>query len=485
MLLTLAVFAFPFAGLVDVAGHLALTGLAVVVLMAVFVGKPSAFPVSLIIATAAGGVLLDFGGTTPRLFFATATIAAYLLSAFIRKTLATPPRRDSMARSADGQLPAVTIVAVLLGVYLLLLVPSLGQIESPQRSLYILLMRAVTLIGAIVLARDPRMRASHRDVLFAAMVAGSLIAGAYIVNAVALFRATSFVELASALAIKDNTIQVSVLGTTNTIASFLAFTIPLSVAFLLAIGRGTRGRLFVIAAVVLQSFGLIATASRGGVAALLGGILVAALICTTSIAQFRRLLGLVVVSSSLVVVGVLFAQHALRDHFVARFAVAALWDYIPRRVELWESSWRAFQQSPLIGIGVGNVGFFDRDFGTGEGAESHNLVLQSLSEEGLVAAVVLVVVLLIIIRKNVRATRFAGSYQLWVVVAVTAALINAMVEPTFWQPGFAALFWIAAVTLSRQADRVTGLAASAAAAARLPVPSSQRPPGNAAPLLQS
>jgi O-antigen ligase len=146
------------------------------------------------------------------------------------------------------------------------------------------------------------------------------------------------------------------------------------------------------------------------------------------------------------------AQGALRETFAARFAANSLEFYVFRRVHLWFSAWRAFSKSPLFGIGVGNFGFFDLNFGTGDGSEAHNLVLSTLAEEGLLAAIALFSALLLIVGKVVTVAKRRGGADLWIVAALLSSLINALIEPTFWAPAYAALFWITGVVFYRHAE---------------------------------
>jgi O-antigen ligase len=456
-LLTLALFAIaPFLE-EKTPAQVLFVSLAVCMLAALFLERPEAFPVCAIVSVASGGLELELSGSTPKVFFATIVVIAYGLSVAIRKSLSRSIRaQQSSIAPAQPFASGANTVAILLAFYLVLQIPSFGQMQVVPRSVYLLLMRMVTLVGVIVLAREKRLLLDKRNVLFATSLVGMIIAGGYLVNAIRVYSAGSFMDLAMGLALKDNTVQVGLLGTTNTIASFLAFTLPLAVAYALQSHDAPGSLPFAIGSIVVQSFGLIGTASRGGVVALIGGMLIAALVCHTSVAQLRRLVGFLVVSVLVIVLGYLIIQNTMRENFASRFALTTITEYATRRFQLWDSSWRAFIDNPVFGIGVGNVGFFDRDFGTGNGSESHNLVLQTLAEEGLLAAMILVGVLFMIVKRNITATKVQGVPQLWVVVALISALLNSLIEPTFWQPAFAALFWVTAIYMYRHTATMLG-----------------------------
>ena len=76
-------------------------------------------------------------------------------------------------------------------------------------------------------------------------------------------------------------------------------------------------------------------------------------------------------------------------------------------------------------------------------------MLQTLAEEGIIAAIVLTVLLWKLFSRSIRATRTGGSTRMWIAAAITAALIDSLIEPTFWAPSFAALFWIVAAFFYR------------------------------------
>jgi hypothetical protein len=426
----------------------AILGLTVGGFVLLFAAKPSLVPTCIVGSVAAGGLEIQISASTPKLFFATVLVVAYILSVAVRSALQRDqPDADPGSwlnpRSRDS---GIAICAIL---YLVLMLPSLGQMLVPQRSEYLIVMRVIILVGVVVFAREKRILGSSYDLLLATNVVGSIIAGTYLVNAVKRYGAGSIGELALGLAMKDNTVQVGLLGTTNTIASFLCFTLPLSVAFFLLPNVQSRMRGLAAVGVLVQALGLLGTASRGGLIALVGGVGIVAVLGSRSFRDLPRLLGFVGLGAIVAVAAYFVMGEPIRERIGDSFGWNMIGYYAVRRSQLWLSSWRAFTNSPVFGIGIGNVGFFDRDYGTGDGSETHNLLLQTLAEEGGIAAIVLIVLLWKLFSRSIRAIRTGGSPRMWIAVALTAALIDSLIEPTFWAPSFAALFWIVAVFFYR------------------------------------
>jgi O-antigen ligase len=424
-------------------------GLAVAGFALLFAAKPSLVPTCIVGAVAGGGVELQVSASTPKLFFATVLVAAYILSVAVRSALWREQPAGSANswihghRSRDG---GIAICAIL---YLILMLPSLSQMLVPQRSEYLIAMRVIILVGVVALAREKRILGSSYDLLLATSVVGSIIAATYCVNAVKEYGAGNIGELALGLAAKDNTVQVGLLGTTNTIASFLCFTLPLSVGFILLPNVRFRMRGLAALGILIQAFALLGTASRGGLLAFVGGVALVALLGSRSVRDLPRLLRFVGLGVVIAVAAYFVMGEAIRERLSGSLARNMVGYYLVRRAQLWLSSWRAFTSNPIFGIGIGNIGFFDRDYGTGDGSETHNLVLQTLAEEGVFAATILIVLLWKLFSRSIRATRTGGSTRMWIASALAAALIDSLIEPTFWAPSFAALFWIVAVFFYR------------------------------------
>jgi len=410
-----------------------------------FAAKPSLVPSCVIASVAAGGLEIQVAASTPKLFFATLLLTAYILSVAVRAALRREPSLrggDSSAEAGPASGRGIAICAVL---YVVLLLPSLSQMLVPQRSVYLIAMRVIILVGVVALAREKRILGSSYDLLLATSIVGSIIAATYCVNAIKQYGAGNIGELALGLAAKDNTVQVGLLGTTNTIASFLCFTLPLSVGFVLLPNVRVRVRALATVGVLVQAFGLLGTASRGGLFALVGGVGVVAVLSNRSFRDLPRLLRFVGLGGLVAAVAYYLMGEAIRERMTDSLAWNMIGYYAVRRSQLWLSSWQAFTSNPLFGIGIGNVGFFDRDYGTGDGSESHNLFLQTLAEEGVIATIILTVLLWKLLSRSIGATRPGGSTRLWIAAALAAALIDSLIEPTFWAPPFAALFWIVAV----------------------------------------
>lgn len=445
---TLAVFSMPLLLGGGSSLQVGFGGASVCLFIALFVTKPTAYPICAIAAVAPGGFELALGGKTPKIYFVLIVSLAYVVSVLVRRSLWRPKAGQVKAALSRSQRGARTI-AICLAAYVVLILPSLERMIVPSRSLFLIVARLVILSAVICFAAEPRIMRSRFSVLLAVNVIGTIIAVAYMADAILVYHVRSWTELLIGLALKDNTVHVGVLGTTNTIASFLAVTLPLTIAFTLLPAVSGVFRTAGVAGIVAQSLGLLGTASRGGVVAVIGGIILAAILCQGSVKQLPKLLGFLAVATLTITVGYFLMGDAIKEKFASRFEYNSIGNYILDRGQLWLSSWRAFVSNPLLGIGVGNVGFYDIDFGTGQGSESHNLALQTLAEEGIIAFVLLGAAIGRLVSRSVVVGRRGSSTRIWIVVAMISGVIDCMVEPTFWHPPFAVLFWTLGVFLYR------------------------------------
>lgn len=468
--LALAVFVIPLVMGSSSTLQLGFAGASTCLFVVLFVAKPTAFPICVIASVAPGGFELGLGGKTPKIYFVMIVSVAYVISVLVRRSLWTPKVGAGAPALSRGRIDARKI-ALVLAAYLVLLLPSLEHMIVPSRSLFLIMARIIVLVAAICFATESRIIRSRASVLMVVSLVGTIIAAAYMADALFVYNVRSWSQLFVGLALKDNTVRVGVLGTTNTIASFLAVTLPLSIAFVFLPAVSGALRMGGILGIVVQLVGLLGTASRGGVVAVIGGIVLAAILCQGSLKQLPKLLGFLAVASLTITVGYLLMGDAIKGNFASRFEYNAIGNYILRRGQLWLTSWQAFVSNPVFGIGVGNVGFYDIDFGTGHGSESHNLLLQTLAEEGILAAVLLGSALWRVVSQAVSAGRGGSSAHVWVAVALISGIINSMIEPTFWHPPFAAMFWTVAVFLYRDSRENP---AAPAMAPRAPVKRKQR-----------
>lgn len=233
------------------------------------------------------------------------------------------------------------------------------------------------------------------------------------------------------------------LGRSNYIASILLLLIPLAVAAV-SLYKG-RTRLLFAGCAMLMFAGLIATMSRGAMMAIfLATVLSLPLLFR---AGMRAKHALLVLSLGGLLLFLLPFDLLVTD-------AALVFDRLVNpdwsRQELMKASWESFKDNPVLGVGPGQLGHaiahhmqvpdYDQQY-----VNAHNLVLNALAENGLIAGLGLLAMFGIVLRKAwsaASAHSTALNVALW--VALLAAVIHNMVEAPFEGQQFQVVFWIVA-----------------------------------------
>jgi len=418
-----------------------------IVFLGLFLKHPSIAVFYILLSIPFGGIVLPISGKTPSLFFPS-VLSIILLTVVVLRLLSHHKfLPDKLVQNAFSRQQHLLVCLTLL--YIVLVVFSTFQLVNLGRSLYIVVIRCLVL-GTFVLVVKLNREPIHRiRVLQCVVVVGAAIAVSYLWNA-ALTYGMNFDMVAHGLAKKDNLVRAGFMGVTNTIGSFMAFTLPLTCALISLPGISRRQQLLAIVGLVLQLCALIATNSRGGVISFLGGIL---LVLAFSFVSSRLLGKAARVLLVLLVLGgaaFIFTPEPIVGRYKSVLSPEVIADRLRRdsgRLDLLEASWRAFLEKPLTGIGIGNVGLYDLEYGTGSGSETHNLFLQTLAEEGIFAFFILNAILLILGFRLFNLFRRGSVSQMWILAAFLSVLLNANAEPTFWHPPFATLFWLSSAVL--------------------------------------
>ncbi len=385
-----------------------------------------------------GGVTLQMGDRAPNLYFAHVLAAVAWIGASARVVTRT-------AKPFSGQPERKQRWTKILFwtncQYVFTLAVGLLSATDLQRSIYLFSNRLLVLTSFFV-SRQYAFENQYRlRIVQLTGLVGAAIAVSFLGTAAQTYGTTNIPALAEALAQKDNLARAGFLGVTNTIASLIALTLPTTLA-LFTSRSSTRARWLGAVSAPLQIVALISTASRGGISSIVCGLALALLLGT---GRRRGLwIGVVAVLGLLLMfwIAALLTPWALGERYALYFSFPVLAEYIGRRIELLESAWNAFAQAPVLGIGIGNFGAYDHALGTGAGSEPHNLVLGTLAEEGIIAGLCLLVTLCHVGSVLIRSARRDGDWlNLAILWAFLSTLINAMVEPTFWAPQLAFLFW--------------------------------------------
>jgi O-antigen ligase len=400
----------------------------------------------ILVSIPAGAIAIPILDKTPSIYFPS-ILSVFLLihSIFNHKKSHSQLIDDSWAKEKS-------IIIYLTVLYCISLLISMCQANEPARTLYLGIVRLIILLAYISILKFDYNQKQRICILKIISFIGVVITVYYIVNA-ALVYGTSYENLSMGLAAKDNLARAGFLGTTNTIASFLVFTIPLSLSFWYHVGKASiKLKLLMIFGIFAQLILLSSISSRAGIVGLIGGLLLGFSLSgrlLTRNAKLGRFIFTILIFLSIafiltpdpVIVRTknVFSQERLENEFTTDYG----------RLALIRSAFDAFKQNPIIGIGIGNFANFNLNYSMGSGSETHNIFFQTLAEEGIVGFILLVSILFLLIKRLIYLCKISNSIsQILILSSTLGTLLNSSFEPTFWHVPFATLFWLSLAVLT-------------------------------------
>ena len=372
--------------------------------------------VTLIVVPAGRLGVIDIGGRSPDLFF----IDVAMLVIVVSSGFLLPYLKGFWA---SGWRPLLVFLGVV----------AVGWLLSPDRTAYLGSLRPVVYAVAVI-GLTQRAVASEADVRLLCAVLS--LGGAAILAQVL---ATMGIGNLASLGGKEDVVLDW--GRSNYFATFavLSFFVSLGLASSAVTRAGRAGSLAGAGAAALL---LLVSRSRGALLALL--LVAVGVAPLLSMAVRRRLrwwmLPIPMVTAALLLYAVVGGLASGSAAF--GFGDALIDSGNVRRIDAWLSAAGAFLANPLLGIGWS---------GTTVGAESltetdtttHSLILQLLAETGIVGFGAFAVIM-------VRALRAAGPVPFFSIdprlrnglrLGVIAALLHALIEPSFWGVQFVPFFW--------------------------------------------
>ncbi len=228
-------------------------------------------------------------------------------------------------------------------------------------------------------------------------------------------------------------------GSSNYIAAFYAILIPLILSMIFTRGISSIAKGVLLCATLLMIISMFLTGSRGAVVALIVGLIVLlwrfhSWRMTTAFLFFCGFAGVIIFSipsSQIIWQGLVGYQTS---------------PSVLSRIELWQESLRIFRLHPILGVGLGNINYHVQLAGT-LFMRSHNLVLELLSETGIIGLLLFLSLLIGILRAQIKnCQQIQGDFQkslAWGILAGTiTALTHSMVEPNISSYMFSILFWL-------------------------------------------
>jgi O-antigen ligase len=189
--------------------------------------------------------------------------------------------------------------------------------------------------------------------------------------------------------------------------------------------------------------GLLASHSRGGLVALVGGLTAFTLLLR------RRVLG--ALGAGLVLMAALYFVDLAPTLRAFRVRGTSL------RLEIWADVLRAVPHFPLFGGGFNAYGTVSGDYRTSQGwawiGEAHNDYLQVLVDTGLVGCAIIGTLLFLLARRALAAAR-RGPLDAGLAAALAACAIHNVVEFNWQIPANAATYVVLAGLIMRQGANV-------------------------------
>lgn len=162
-----------------------------------------------------------------------------------------------------------------------------------------------------------------------------------------------------------------------------------SVAGLSRLARRAWGKITTYAATAVLVVGLLYSGSRGAFLGFVAGYSVLLVLTVTRRAAVRRLAAVFVIGLALVP-GTFLERW--RTTFVER--KAGMVSAADMRFDLYKSGWAIFAESPIVGVGAGNVGIEMENLDTSKLGVTHNVFTQLLAETGAIGTAAFAFVLI-------------------------------------------------------------------------------------------
>lgn len=239
-----------------------------------------------------------------------------------------------------------------------------------------------------------------------------------------------------------------VLGRSNYVASILLLLIPIGLAGVLIYKGWKRVTCAVFSTAMLG--GLMATMSRGAMAALAVSFLICVPLLRKIGLNWKHVTALAVI---LIMVFLLLPATLIQEDIAL---ISYRWNNPDfGRKELLLASWDAFEQNPVLGVGPGQVGYaiaqrVSAPTDDEQYMHAHNLVLDALSENGAIGGLIfLAMIAAVLFSAWKAATHSSSPLTVALFIAVCAAVLHEMVESSFPGEQFSVVFWIVAGIIAK------------------------------------
>jgi len=229
--------------------------------------------------------------------------------------------------------------------------------------------------------------------------------------------------------------------------------IPICVGLALALNKvDLIKRWWMIGLLALLLVNFILTVSRGGYAGLIVSLLILAIFFLKKVLTWKNIL-IGVVAGAIVIYGVAFAlsagEYRATNQFLGHIKLQDITqgESIQGRLVTFKNALRAYGQSPLLGIGIGNYGPWSKNFPPERPKTGWDIVnnqyIELLAETGIVGLAAFGLLLIVLIFRTFVAFKYASDIFLKsVLVGLLAALIGVLVQYNFMSTLYIIHIWV-------------------------------------------
>lgn len=236
------------------------------------------------------------------------------------------------------------------------------------------------------------------------------------------------------------------------LANFLL--IPLGVGLALFINRQSEPlkRSFLVILISLLMINFVLTVSRGGYLGLVGTLLVLGLFFFRRLFSLRNIL-IGIVAMAIIIYGVSFAlsrgQYRATNEFLGhiKFQDITEGESIEGRLVTFRNALRAYEQSPLLGIGIGNYGPWAKNYPPVPPKTGWDIVnnqyIEVLAETGLVGLIAYSLLLIVLVFRSLVALKYTSDLFLKsVLIGLLAALVGVLIQYNFMSTLYIIHIWV-------------------------------------------
>ncbi|HZH33588.1 MAG TPA: O-antigen ligase family protein [Pyrinomonadaceae bacterium] len=213
----------------------------------------------------------------------------------------------------------------------------------------------------------------------------------------------------------------------------MAIALPLGLLFTGAVEK--EKRLLYLTAVGLMGVALTMSGSRGGLVALIAEIVFLIAIATKT--HTTRDVALKVALAGVLLATIIGGTILIGgDSTLTRIAeTAASKDPTSSRLQIWDTSWKVIQQSPILGSGFGAFGTAYTQFDPLNGRErveqAHNDYLQIVADAGIIGVVLGAFFVFVLFRDGFRRLKSKDNFRRGVAVGALAGCFAILVHSLF------------------------------------------------------